>query len=515
MRKTVRASLAFLTAIALGLPVAGAGAPAQGERTYLVGYREGFAMNLRLAGVRSQREWLALNVAKVETNAAGVAALRAQGGVAFIEEDRVVRVAGHTSPVPAGETTWGLDAVHATDVWPTTMGDSIRVCVLDTGIDYSHPEFSRDGGSVIKGSANFIADGHPDASDGHGHGTHVAGTIAAAIDGAGVAGVAPNVHLYVARVLDDQGYGTTSTVLDGLAWCSQTVQAHIASLSLGSIMGSLAEDRAFAEAYRQGMLSVAASGNESDRRVIYPAAYRTVMAIGAIDSGLALASFSNYGFDQELVAPGVDVRSAVPVGTGRAVTLTVADAAYSANALEFAGTGHVAGPLVECGLATTADSCAGAPSDVPWVALISRGSITFAEKVSTVMAQGASAAIITNNDAANPNDYGDFTLATDGAWIPVVSISYHDGAAIRAGGLTAAAVTSAPSNYASWGGTSMATPHVAGVAALLWAANPTLSNAQVRQILRHTAMDLGAAGRDTRFGYGLVQADAAVNAATP
>ena len=148
-----------------------------------------------------------------------------------------------------------------------------------------------------------------------------------------------------------------------------------------------------------------------------------------------------------------------------------------------------------------------------WIAMISRGQATFAAKVQNVMAQGAKAAIIANNDTANPDDAGSFTLGAPGTWIPTVSVSYNSGVSIRKRGLGAGSVNIVATDYEYIGGTSQATPHVSGTAALAWAANPALTNAQVRAILGSTATDLGTRGRDDVFGNGLVQADAAVSAA--
>ncbi len=199
-----------------------------------------------------------------------------------------------------GEITWGLDAIDAPDVWGTTTGGDVTVCVLDTGFDFNHPDFA---GANIVGSANFVNDAHKTAQDGNGHGTHVAGTIAAQPNGFGVTGVAYDVNLLIARVLGDDGFGSTSGVIKGVNWCVDQ-GADILSLSLGSDVGSKTEERAFQSAWEAGRLSIAASGNDATSAPHFPSAYSTVVAVGAVDSRLALASFSNFGPDQEVVAPG-------------------------------------------------------------------------------------------------------------------------------------------------------------------------------------------------------------------
>ncbi|MEA2652684.1 MAG: serine protease, partial [Chloroflexota bacterium] len=297
-------------------------------------------------------------------------------------------------------------------------------------------------------------------------------------------------------------------------WCVDQ-GADILSLSLGSDAPSTTEERAFQGAWDAGRLSIAASGNDATSAPHYPSAYSTVVAVGAVDSRLGLASFSNFGPDQELVAPGVQVYSSVPRGFGRVTTVTEAGRTYASNDVEFTPTTNAAltGPLVECGLADSTTSCANKPASGAWIALINRGTIAFGAKVQNVMAQGARAAIIANNDTANKDDVGNFTLGAAGTWIPTVSVSYNSGVSIRKQGLGAGSVAVAAADFDYFDGTSMATPHASAAAALAWSVKPALSNAQIRAILSSTATDLGARGRDDRYGSGLVQADAAVAAA--
>ncbi|QYR19433.1 S8 family serine peptidase [Paenibacillus sp. sptzw28] len=497
-----------------------AAAPAQSERhSYLVGLKPGASSKaLEAAGIQFASKWDNLDAVNIIATDAAIQGLARNPKVSYIEEDRPVYKSSIGSSYTDGAFTWGLQAVHAEQAWNVkATGQDIKVCVLDTGIDYGHPEFTRNGQSIIKASKNFVADGHPDATDGDGHGTHVAGTIAGQTSDSGSRiGAAPGVDLYVARVLGDDGSGTTSSVLNGLNWCQEN-KANIANLSLGSDRPSQTERKAFDLAYKNGMLSIAASGNDGSGKIGYPANYSSVVAVGAVDSSLNLAGFSNYGKGQELVAPGVGTLSSVPRGTGlHGITKeneNGVETSYRSYGIEYAGLGSAAGPMVECGLADSASSCSGKPASGAWIALIDRGSITFGEKIQNVTAQGASAAIIVNNDAASPDDPGNFTLGSAGSWIPSVSVSYDSGIAIRSGGLGAGSVDLSAWDYSYFEGTSMATPHVSAVAALAWSANPGVTNDQIRTILHTTAQDLGPAGQDNQFGYGLVQADAAVQMA--
>ncbi len=489
------------------MPISASAAPGT---SYLVGLRDhAGAQKLRAAGFNVAAEFGRERAAQVITDAAGVARLQRNPNVTYVEPDRIVHA--NANFTDSGEIPWGLDAIDAPDVWNTTRGDGVRVCVLDTGFDLNnHPDFN---GANIVGSANFVNDGHRTAQDGNGHGTHVAGTIAAQQNEIGVVGVAPDVELLIARVLGDDGSGPTTGVIRGVNWCVDQ-GADILSLSLGSDEGSKTEERAFQAAWDAGRLIIASSGNDATDAPHFPSGYSTVMSVGAVDSRLAWADFSNFGPELDLVAPGVQTFSTVPQGFGRVPTVSENGNVFASNELEFSPvTTGVSGPLVECGLATTTTSCTGAPTSGDWIALINRGEIAFGAKVQNVMAQGADAAIIANNDTVNKNDVGNFTLGAAGTWIPSVSVSYSSGVSIRRQGLGTGNVTIGTADWDFNDGTSMATPHVSAVAALAWSANGELSNAQLRDVLTSTATDLGARGRDDLFGHGLVQADAAVAAA--
>ncbi|REE78545.1 PA domain-containing protein [Paenibacillus taihuensis] len=491
-------------------------APAE-KHSYLVGIVHGASQNeLSAPGIEMKEQWDKLDAVRIEASPAAAQGLSHNPNVTYVEDDRIVhamKAAVKSTSYTDSTYTWGLQAINAQSAWNMgAAGRNIKVCALDTGIDYGHPEFVSNGISVIKASKNFVKDGHPDATDGYGHGTHVAGTIVGQTSSSGSRiGVAPSIDLYVARVLGDDGTGATSGIINGLNWCQQN-GAKIASLSLGSDRGSKTEQKAFDQAYQNGMLSIAASGNDSGP-IGYPAKYSSVVAVGAIDSSLNLASFSNFGAEQEVVAPGVGTLSSVPRGTGMNPSASEDGTVYKSGAVEYSSYGNVTGPLVECGLADTATSCVSKPATGSWIALINRGSNAFSDKIANAKAQGASAAIIANNDTANADDAGSFTLGGAGNWIPTISVSYNNGIAIRNNGLASGNVTVSKWDYAYYEGTSMATPHVSAVAALAWSVNPNLTNKQIRSILQQSAKDLGKAGWDSSFGYGLVQADAAVQLA--
>ena len=274
-------------------------------------------------------------------------------------------------------------------------------------------------------------------------------------------------------------------------------------MSLGGAAPSTTEDNGFAQLYNAGILLVAAAGNGGDNSILYPAGYASVLSVAAVDQNNAVATFSQKNIDVELAAPGVSVPSTV--GYCEPNSVTGNGYAFSGYPIELAARGAAAGILVNGGL--------GDAINAGWagkIVLVQRGSITFYQKVMNVQNSGGLACIIYNNVS------GDFfgTLSEDWSLIPAISLSLENGQALLAHvgqpAVVDIRVVTQTSAWASYDGTSMATPHVAAAAALIWSSDPTKSNAQIRQALRVTALDLGVAGRDTAFGFGLVQAKAAL-----
>lgn len=154
----------------------------------------------------------------------------------------------------------------------------------------------------------------------------------------------------------------------------------------------------------------------------------------------------------------------------------------------------------------------GKPSGVAWIALIERGDISFADKVNNATTAGASAAVIYNN--ASGGFSGTLGAPKAGGWIPALSVSREAGQAMLAASNRSTTLVARATDWGPMDGTSMATPHAAGMAALVWAAAAAAGTsptpASVEDALVKSAKDLGAAGYDTSFGHGLVQADAAI-----
>ena len=273
--------------------------------------------------------------------------------------------------------TCGLRIIYANYAWRFSTGAGVRVAVLDTGIANRHPDLRVYGGvSYVPGRRSW--------NDDHGHGTHVAGTIAAVANNRGVVGVAHQSRLYAVKVLNSNGSGYTSWILNGLAWCYRA-RMHVANLSLGGGTNthnpnsySQSYENAGRQLRRRGILACAAAGNSGQTSNPYvgnPARCPSFMAVSAVDCQRRRAAFSSYGPQVEITAPGVGVWSTYP-----------------------------------------------------------------------------------------------------------------------------------PNTYKQMNGTSMACPHVAGVAALVKRRHPGWSGDRIRVHMWRTAMDLGRSGRDWFYGYGLVNA---------
>ncbi|UPT73290.1 MAG: S8 family peptidase [Elusimicrobiota bacterium] len=203
---------------------------------------------------------------------------------------------------PGQETPWGIKRVQAPAAWATTRGQGVKLAVIDTGIDMTHPELS----GILKGGWNAISTSTT-FNDDNGHGTHCAGTIAAKDDAAGVVGVAPEIDLYGVKVLDEGGSGTFDDVIAGMLWAVEN-KMEIASMSLGAGRGNPALADAVEVMRKAGVILIAAAGN-SGGSVGFPAAYPGAIAVAASDSADKLAGFSSRGPSVAVIAPGVNVKS--------------------------------------------------------------------------------------------------------------------------------------------------------------------------------------------------------------
>ncbi len=204
---------------------------------------------------------------------------------------------------------WGINRIGSRIVNGLgNTGKGIKIGVLDTGIDYNHEVLKGN----YRGGYNFVGNS-PDAIDDNGHGTHVAGTIAAEDSDIGVVGVAPQAHIYSVKVLAFDSTGSTSDIVSGLEWSVENGM-QIINMSLGSDDNSMSVNRAINNTYNAGILIVAAAGNAGNNvgtgdSMDYPAKYDSVVSVGATDKDDNRASFSSTGPRLELSAPGVKILS--------------------------------------------------------------------------------------------------------------------------------------------------------------------------------------------------------------
>jgi len=304
--------------------------------------------------------------------------------------------------------------IRADYAWANAItGQGVNVCVVDTGIDYTHPDLIN---RVVR-QYNF-ADGNSDAMDGNGHGTHVAGIIAS--QGLMYRGMSYDVALFGAKVLDDKGSGYESDVAAGIQWCVQE-GADVINLSLGEGLYSETCDetemaQAVNDAVDAGVVVVCASGNDGNpNSIVSPACASKVIAVGSVDKIDSVSSYSDGGVELDVVAPGGD---------------------------QFGGANY--------------------PEIV--------------SPFSTLVA-------------------GDPLLC-----MYLIGEQCYDNYFTVEGGRFIRAV-----------GTSMAAPHVAGAAALLLEENPSLTPAQVKDVLEQSADDLGAAGWDNIYGWGRINVERALD----
>jgi subtilisin len=524
-----------------------------------------------------------------------IAALKKNPAVEYIEEDPERHILAD-SITPGQQTTpYGVNLVQAPQAWPITRGRSldpskpIRVAIIDTGIDYNTPELA----DAFKGGIDIV-NGDNDPLDDDGHGTHVAGIIAAADNGTGVVGVAPQAELYSAKVLDSCGSGRGSDVIAAVEWVRDQKKKiggnWIINLSLGSDTPSTPERSAFQGASDDGILVFAASGNDfpNTTGLSFPAGYPTVVSVGAIDDASTVASFSQRGSGLKVVAPGVlnlstFISPRLRADDGRSFTATLPLVATAAGKT-LCPSPALSGTTVFCGFGASATDF---PTTVTGkIALISRGNapgagsiatksgstqvtgtgtsfladvhagdsinicsqaqftvasvtnnttltltsaalpsatasglnytvgLTFLTKAKNAKSAGASGVIVFNHDVCGGTPVEitpSLTVISLSDIPPFLFVSEADGLSLK--DTPSATLTFAFDNhgFALLSGTSMASPHAVGVAALAWSVAPSLKNTDIADAMEKTAIDLGDAGVDNTYGFGMVNAKAVVD----
>lgn len=493
--------LALALVISLAVVIPGYTASPDGKARVWVEYQPGTKplvdRLLKDAGAEFHYTFDDLNSFVVTLPEGRLSNIRRNRNVASVEEDAKRYPDGQSVP-------YGVDMVQARQIWDADLngtvdagaptGSSRLVCVIDSGLFTGHEDMQ---------GVNVVG-GYPSGwnTDTCGHGTHVVGTIAAMNNSLGVVGVTPGtVNLYIVKVFGDNCAWTYSSTLTDAANRCKTAGANVISMSLGGSVPNVSERRNFDSLNSSGILSIAASGNTGANENHYPASYTSVMGVGAVDQNKVIADFSTFNADVEISAPGVGVLSTVPYFADDRLTVDGVD--YDGNHVEYAAYGTASGALANGGICDATNAA--------WsgkVVLCERGTVSFYDKVHNVELSGGTAAVLYNNAAGNfLGTLGDGYSST----IVAISLSQEDGQylvanKIGATGNVTTTVTWGVSSYEYYDGTSMATPHVSAVAALVWSWKPTLTNTQVRDALKNTAEDLGTAGRDDYYGYGLVQA---------
>ncbi|MBB6632962.1 S8 family peptidase [Cohnella thailandensis] len=199
---------------------------------------------------------------------------------------------------------WGIRRVRAPEAWGLTTGYKVKVGVIDTGVDFQHPDLRH---SVERG-INLLQRMLP-PNDDNGHGTHIAGTIAAANQLQGMIGVSPRASIYPVKAFDYNGTAYVSDIILGIDWCVRN-RMDVVNMSFGMRTRSKALLNAVTNAYRSGVLIVASSGNDGKRGEIdYPARYLGTVAVGATDRDGRIAEFTNRSSRIDVYAPGEKIDS--------------------------------------------------------------------------------------------------------------------------------------------------------------------------------------------------------------
>ena len=502
-----------INALAVGITLAMAGAASAGDAParYIVNLQDGVSpaqmtrsLQQAKAGGRVHHQFDEIGAFAATLTKDQLNALRSDPRVKSVEEDPRRYPMAQTRP-------YGIDMVRAPEAWASGhTGGGAMVCVIDSGIKADHEDFA---------GLNILG-GYPTGwnSDSCGHGTHVAGTIAAQDNTTGVVGVATGgLSMYFVQVFSGAscGWSYASDLIDAANRCKSAADSAgkklVINMSLGGSGSSTAESNGFQNLYDAGVLSIAAAGNDGTSAggtvdaQSYPASYSSVMSVAAIDSSKALASFSQENSPVEIAAPGVAVLSTYPIASA---TASVGGTGYIVSGMTNTPQLSRTGAIVNGGTCESVGSWSGK------VVLCQRGNISFEQKVLNAQNGGGVAAIVYNNA---PGSFGGTLSTPTQTTIPSVSMSQEDGQEIVASKLGQSANVNTISNnntsaYASLDGTSMASPHAAGAAAVIWSSNLSATNQQVRDAMTSTAEDLGNPGRDISFGYGLVNIPAAIAA---
>lgn len=416
---------------------------------------------------------------------------------------------------------WGISQTQS-DQLSDANASNMTVCIIDSGYEQSNPDLAANNasGTNDSGTGNWYQAGGS-------HGTHVAGTIAGVNNSEGVVGVLPNtnVNLHIIKVFNASGWAYSSDLTDAVDTCVNN-GAKVVNMSLGGSGSSNAERNALQAAANQDVLLIAASGNDGNSTLSYPASYDSVMAVGALDSNNQHAEFSQFTSQVEISAPGEAVLSTV-AGDGRLGYISIGSTTYGNDSVvpqtryiqsgsSFTVSninGSASGNLAACTVSGNSYSCSGVSGNI---CLAERNDNQVGSNYPEInpakaCTDAGASAVIVYGDTDRPGLQNPFLVDANGdVTVPTVSVDRALGQQLMGQlGSSTTVTVNGSQDYAYYNGTSMATPHVAGVAALVWSNNINCTAEQVRSALKNTALDIDVAGRDNRTGYGLVQAKAA------
>ena len=295
----------------------------------IVKRRDGYlGAKLTMTGVRTLRANAALGMEVVTAEGRSVndlaAQLKSDPSVEWVEPNRYLSLPApfNGKPAPGGSSfvdakpndpgakdQYHLGKINAFSAWDLTQGAGVTVAVLDTGVDLTHPDLK---GNLVKGYDAIAKNNTP--KDMNGHGTHVAGVIAAVTNNKqGVAGVAPGAKIMPIKVLGENGGGDLGSIIDGIQWATDN-GAQVINMSLGGPIESPSWTAAVKYASKKNVVVVAAMGNERDQGnpKNQPAATPGVIAVGATDPNDKITEFSSYGEWISVAAPGYAIKSTFP-----------------------------------------------------------------------------------------------------------------------------------------------------------------------------------------------------------
>jgi serine protease len=331
-----------------------------GSVDVLVGYKSGSLawQNIQARSNRINAKFSRLNTLAATIPRSQLMSLADDPDVDFVEGDYRLKMDGET--VPYGiEQSQGLSDVIPRSFESAACNDpnSFKIGIIDSGISISHPD-TPCGPSAHPTNCKGITFGLPRGVEWYNptdpHGTHIAGTIGAmGKNNLGVAGMLQDADVcyLIARVFGDDDKSTsTSSVVAAIEWLEDQ-GAKVINMSLGGSSRSELLSKAIAEASANGVLVIASSGNGGSTALNYPASFPDVISVAAVDSTNQLADFSQSNSEVDIAAPGVDILSTVPLGSGSVGNVDLGDFAVSGKYLRYSvvpGTKGIKGTVVEC-----------------------------------------------------------------------------------------------------------------------------------------------------------------------